>query len=360
MIYQTKKWTVEHDWESTYRSFKDGPLRYVTNAASLNQDQLEKVLRIEGGFPTRFAGVSSAQGFAATTFGSSTLGTVLATGPEFAIYQNVMWLGLGGILATIAGAFGYHGYKNAKKALGEARARKAALPSEAKLFPIVGRPWDALKEALEQIEADDIAKTKAIQASKLVKQLPAKSRQVPARFKETKDKVGQKAKQLREEIGTLFMSEVEYEQYKIRNRMGGNVTELEPVEEYYPGTELVLWQILMTALKEHTPLGRQLDIIMSNYLVRTDDLVAQINRSDQDPKWVKQLEDTLRRSAYAQMMEMYPLLTAVRDSECFEPGQKCTEDEYKILRTRGEAAAAAEAAICAAEPLTYSYQTQLP
>lgn len=347
MIHKSMKWTVMSSWGEVYdRSFKEQQPVYITNENDLNPHQMEHIKRLDG-YTGRFAGVASGQFFGSGVVGSGGAWVISSTDSTIALSHNVGLLSIGGLLTLISGTFLYHAVKQAKKAYNESRAKHAKLPASAKAFAVGGIQWDKLHQALEMIEAEDIAKTTAIAEAKTKKLLPGSGTRSPSVVRKIGVRFGERARATRQRLETYVYEEnwddIEYD------------TEMPD----QPSRDLVSWYIFMNALEEHSELGRTCDMYMSEYLLRTEDLITQMTRPDQTERMREKLDETLSKVAYAQMEHMYAYLSQTRDLEGFELGERATMDEYKTLRTRGEATLAAEMALITADPLTNSFQKQL-
>lgn len=114
----------------------------------------------------------------------------------------------------------------------------------------------------------------------------------------------------------------------------------------YPrGSAFVVEYIMMDALRTHSALGIAIDPYISNYLLTTSDLVKQAERDDQDENIKKELKATLKQAALREMDNIYPQLFQARESMGVEVGKRVSESDFANLETRGEAIAAAKAAM---------------
>jgi hypothetical protein len=114
----------------------------------------------------------------------------------------------------------------------------------------------------------------------------------------------------------------------------------------YPSSmSFAVEHIMMDALRTHSALGIAIDPYISNYLLTTNDLVKQAEREDQDESLKKELKATLLQAARREMENIYPHLYQERESMDIKVGTRATKDEFANLATRGEAIAAAKAAM---------------
>lgn len=114
---------------------------------------------------------------------------------------------------------------------------------------------------------------------------------------------------------------------------------------YAGSAPFVVEHIMMDALRSHSALGIAIEPYISNYLLMTSDLVKQAEREDQDESLKKELKATLKQAALREMDNIYPHLHQARESMGVEIGKRATESEFTNLSTRGEAIAAAKAAM---------------